>query len=545
MPRTNAAAVKLPLVPNVGFLGSADIAGKLCCEVKAGRSRSAPIAHRHRAINTTRFLAVLLGTALLARADVLPPVQDTSSAKGKLTAASGKATTLAVSATSKAFVLFNLNSLPVDVRPADIANARLRVYFPTVSKPGDINIHTVSPVGTLWNETTAALEPGVSGTSVATFPAATVMTKRFVEVDVTPTVQAWRAGTAANFGFAFVANGITKVTLGAKEGAGSGYPAELEVQIDRTTVSIVGGVTAANVATGANLALAATSANTASAIVKRDASGNFSAGRVTATAFIGDGSQLTGVAIAAEPPANVIPVLGMVWIKPGTFIMGSPASDPDSDGTRERPQTVVTLTKAFWMGSHEVTQGEHVAVIGSNPSQFTGNSNRPVEYVSWNDAVAYCAALTTTERMAGRLPATWGYRLPTEAEWEYACRAGARTTRFGYGDDLSGAGLTNYAWIVGNSSSTTHPVEQKLGNPWGLMDMHGNVYEWCQDYFGTYPGGSVTDPQGPNSGSYRVFRGGGWSVSPATCRSAQRDYYDPPFVSPSVGFRVVLSPGQP
>ena len=191
------------------------------------------------------FIAV----ALAARADLLPPVQDTASSKGKLSSAGGKATTLAVSATGKAFVLFNLNSLPVDVLPADIANARLRVYFPMVSKVGDIAIHTVLPVGTVWNETATTPEPAVSVAPVATLPSAMVVGKTFVEVDVTPTVRAWRAAPGTNFGFAFLASGITKVTLGAKEGTGSGYPAELEVEIDRTTVA--GSIGATQLADGA------------------------------------------------------------------------------------------------------------------------------------------------------------------------------------------------------------------------------------------------------------------------------------------------------
>jgi formylglycine-generating enzyme required for sulfatase activity len=246
----------------------------------------------------------------------------------------------------------------------------------------------------------------------------------------------------------------------------------------------------------------------------------------------------------AQSPTNVTPVLGMVWIQPGTFILGSPVSDPVSDSD-ERPQTVVTLTKGFWMGVHEVTQAEYLAVTGSNPSFFTGDLNRPVEMVSWNDAVAYCATLTASERAAGRIPAGWGYRLPTEAEWEYACRAGARTTRFGYGDDISFTALINYAWYHPNSGQTTHPVEQKLANAWGLMDVHGNVVEWCNDWYGTYPGGSVTDPTGPPTGTARVLRGGNWTSGPIQCRCARRDTDGvPDLTDRRIGFRVVLSSGQ-
>ena len=272
-------------------------------------------------------------------------------------------------------------------------------------------------------------------------------------------------------------------------------------------------------------------------------------GTVKATAFVGafsgDGAGLTNLpAGMVESPANVIPVRGMAWIKPGTFIMGSRTDEPGR-ASDEGPQTVVTLTKGFWMGVHEVTQSEYQNVIGSNPSYFTGDSNRPVEQVSWSSATNYCLVLTLSERTAGRIPVGWGYRLPTEAEWEYVCRAGPRTTRYCYDDDLNATALGNYAWYLTNAASTTHPAGQKLANPWGMMDMHGNVWEWCQDWYGTYPGGSVTDPQGAIFGLGRVTRGGSWGSAPVYCRSAQRADYGPSDAFNLFGFRVVLSPGQP
>jgi formylglycine-generating enzyme required for sulfatase activity len=196
------------------------------------------------------------------------------------------------------------------------------------------------------------------------------------------------------------------------------------------------------------------------------------------------------------------------------------------------------------MGVHPVTQAEYEAVIGSNPS-FNKGGNNPVEEVSWTDAVAYCAKLTGNERKAGHIPANWSYRLPTEAEREYCARAGARSTRFSYGDDLSYAALGNYAWYFINSGGKTHPVEQKLVNSWGLADMLGNVDEWCQDWFGAYPGGSVTDPQGPPSGTFRVGRGGNAQGPVSACRSAFRSNGLRPDTnrSPGLGFRVVLAPG--
>jgi formylglycine-generating enzyme required for sulfatase activity len=197
------------------------------------------------------------------------------------------------------------------------------------------------------------------------------------------------------------------------------------------------------------------------------------------------------------------------------------------------------------MGKYEVTQGEYVAMMGSNPSSFTGNLNRPVEQVTWYEATNYCARLTAQERTTGRLPAGWVYRLPTEAEWEYAARAGT-TTRFSYGDDPGYAQLGNFAWYSSNSGNTTHPVGQKQTNPWGLNDMYGNVWEWCLDRRAdSLPGGSVTDPMGPASGSARVLRGDSWGNVGRFCRSAYRGYSAPDFRYGDIGFRAVLAAGQP
>jgi formylglycine-generating enzyme required for sulfatase activity len=231
-------------------------------------------------------------------------------------------------------------------------------------------------------------------------------------------------------------------------------------------------------------------------------------------------------------------VPGFVWIPPGRFVMGSPASEQDRYG-HEGPQTVVTLTHGFYLCQHEVTQAEYQTVIGSNPSGFQGDPNRPVEQVSWYDATNYCAKLTAAESAAGRLPAGYVYRLPTEAEWEYACRAGA-TNRFSYGDDPGYTKLGERAWYSANSGGQTHPAGQKLPNGWGLYDVYGNVWEWCWDWYGSYPGGSVTDPRGATSGSVRVFRGGGWDDSPRNCRSAYRAGVEPGYRYGNLGFRVAL-----
>lgn len=234
------------------------------------------------------------------------------------------------------------------------------------------------------------------------------------------------------------------------------------------------------------------------------------------------------------------PLESMVWIEPGEFVMGSP---PDEEGRfldKEEPQTRVTLTRGYWIGQYEVTQAEFEAVLGFNPSLFRGVPDRPVEKVTWFDALNYCAALTERERQAGRLPDGFAYRLPTEAEWAYAARAGT-TTRFSHGDDPGYKRLRDYAWYGGNSGLRPHPVGQKLPNPWGLYDVHGNVFEWCLDWFADLPGGGVTDPWGPAEGIDRIIRGGYWDSPPAMCRSAVRVHFPPDTRISYLGFRVGLA----
>ena len=210
--------------------------------------------------------------------------------------------------------------------------------------------------------------------------------------------------------------------------------------------------------------------------------------------------------------------------------MGSPTSEADRfDG---EVQHSVTLTRGFWMSDHETTQAEYKSVMGSNPSRFNGLT-LPVEMVSWNDAVSYCAKLTARELAAGRIVAGQAYRLPTEAEWEYAARAG--TTR-AYAGELGSMG-----WYNVNSGSKTHAVKGKQANGWGLYDMHGNVWEWCADWYGDYPSESVTDPMGATSGSYRVIRGGSWLYGAGFCRSADRHGSGPGDRISGLGFRSVLS----
>lgn len=235
--------------------------------------------------------------------------------------------------------------------------------------------------------------------------------------------------------------------------------------------------------------------------------------------------------------------LGMefVFILPGTFMMGSPSDEPERSDDEKQHQ--VKLTREFYMQTTEITQGQWKAVMGSNPSHFKScGENCPVEKISWNDVQDFIKKLN-------RLEGTGRYRLPTEAEWEYACRAGTNTP-FSFGKCLS-ADQANYdgnyplsGCSKGKYRKKTVPVASFSPNNWGLYDMHGNVWEWCQDWYDKYPTGSVTDPKGSVKGSVRVLRGGGWGSDAWVCRSAFRGRYGRGYRFTDFGFRLVLSPGQ-
>ena len=245
--------------------------------------------------------------------------------------------------------------------------------------------------------------------------------------------------------------------------------------------------------------------------------------------------QTISVEIGTQPGTERIFPLGnsgesivMCWIPAGSFDMGSPNGEQDRYGD-EDPVHRVTFAEGFWMGKYEVTQAQWEAVMGNNPSSFSG-ADRPVECVSWTDIQGFESALSNA------------FRLPSEAEWEYACRAGS-TTRFYWGEDGDYSQIGSYAWYSGNSSSSTHPVGEKTANSWGLYDMSGNVYEWCEDwYHGDYTnapsdGSAWVSP----SGSDRVRRGGGWGSNARYCRSAFRSYGDPSYLAHDLGFRLLRS----
>ncbi|MBI5545050.1 MAG: formylglycine-generating enzyme family protein, partial [Deltaproteobacteria bacterium] len=247
---------------------------------------------------------------------------------------------------------------------------------------------------------------------------------------------------------------------------------------------------------------------------------------------------------------------GFVWIAPRTFMMGSPSSELGRSGMEEQHQ--VTLTRGFYLQEKEVTQGQWQALMGNNPSTFSScGTDCPVERVNWWEALAYANAVSTSHGLAECYTLTGctrtpgndmecsgvtvnaaggdpyqcvGYRLPMEAEWEYACRAGTTTALYNGGITATGcnmdANLDAIGWYCGNAGNTTHRVGQKAANGWGLFDMSGNVSEWCWDWWGSFPG-AVIDPAGPGAGTSRVDRGGSWSSYAQSARAANRHPDDP------------------
>jgi sulfatase modifying factor 1 len=236
-----------------------------------------------------------------------------------------------------------------------------------------------------------------------------------------------------------------------------------------------------------------------------------------------------------EQPKTFTNSIGMkfVWISPGTFMMGSPKEEKERFG--HETQHKVTLTKGFYMGVYTVTQEEWRAVTGKNPGHFKGEKNLPVEQVSWDDCQEFIKKLREKDKKL--------YRLPTEAEWEYSCRAGTKTP-FHFGETIS-TDHANYNGTFANGDGKkgvyrekTTPVGTFPPNAVGLFDMHGNVWQWCQDNYGVYLQKDVVDPQGPKKGDSRVLRGGSWYHHPRHCRSASRVESEPDIRDDVIGFRL-------
>jgi formylglycine-generating enzyme required for sulfatase activity len=226
-----------------------------------------------------------------------------------------------------------------------------------------------------------------------------------------------------------------------------------------------------------------------------------------------------------------------IYIAPGSFFMGSPSTEPGRDPDERRHK--VTLTSGYWLQATEVTQGQWQALMGNNPSRFNdAGKNFPVESVSYADVQKFIRRLNVASTPQQ-------YRLPTEAEWEYGARGGS-SKAFANGD-ISNLGcgkdgkLRKTAWYCGTAGEQPHPVGKKKPNAWGLYDMHGNVWEWCRDWYGAYPFGEAIDAKGPLDGKYRISRGGSWYDGAGLCRSAYRGRFSPGRRSGDLGFRLVKS----
>lgn len=238
--------------------------------------------------------------------------------------------------------------------------------------------------------------------------------------------------------------------------------------------------------------------------------------------------------------ANV--TLEMLPIRAGEFMMGSPKGETGCKMPDET-QHHVTITAPYWMGKYSVTQEQYKAVMNENPSEFKTGPDHPVECVSYHEANEFCRRLNRS--LAAELPAGYRFALPTEAQWEYACRAGSSSALY-TGEELTNANgvcrsLESIAWYESNHTNWGHlPVGGKAPNAWGLYDMIGNIHEWVYDRYGVYPADGAVDPQGPDAGPERVVRGGSWRSQPWKCRAARRGVDAPGYKLNGLGFRVAL-----
>lgn len=262
-------------------------------------------------------------------------------------------------------------------------------------------------------------------------------------------------------------------------------------------------------------------------------------------------TNLVKKAIPVKGQPWIVAETGMqlVYVAPGTFKMGEPKDGRDN----EKPVHGVTLTQGYWIGKYEVTQYEYEKIMGNNPSVFKGNT-KPVDGVSWYNAVIFCQKLTKRERASGCLPAGYEYCLPTEAQWEFAARGGAESKAYKFS---GGNNLDSLAWFYENSGNARlseewdvdnldknecrpHDVGTKTANELGIHDMLGNVWEWCSNWYEDYPDSNVVDPVGAESSSCRVLRGGSWRSTANLCRIAIRHTDSPNSGHYQMGFRIVM-----
>ncbi len=257
------------------------------------------------------------------------------------------------------------------------------------------------------------------------------------------------------------------------------------------------------------------------------------------TALASAGKKFIGEKPGQEWSGNGLK-MKFCWCPLGRFTMGSPKNEKDRYDDED--QVSVTLTRGFWLGRYEVTQSQWKSVMKTTPWKgevfVNEGADFPATYVSWEDAVKFCSELTKQDRLSGKLLADWEYRLQTESQWEYACRAGSKA-RYGFGDDDTRLG--DYGWYVKNAwdvgEKYAHRVGVKIANAWGLHDLHGNVWEWCQDWYTKdLPGG--TDPEVSTKAAFRVNRGGSWFYAARRCRSAHRRRFGPGNRFVTLGFRV-------
>lgn len=231
-------------------------------------------------------------------------------------------------------------------------------------------------------------------------------------------------------------------------------------------------------------------------------------------------------------PGNI--PMDFVYVAPGSFRMGSPEGEIERHGD-ENPIRMVHITKGFYLGKFEVTQAQWATIMGENPSVFRvfeDAAQHPVDMIAWDDCQSYLEKLNTLG--LGK------FRLPTEAEWEYACRAGTET-RYYWGTDSTDWQVHEYAWAFSRAEGRSHPVGMKKPNAWGLYDMSGNVWEWCQDWrTNVYDPADTLDPKGAETGTKKIYRGGSWFNEPSALRSANRNGHEPDVKGPNAGLRLVL-----